>query len=343
MAIVHIAISRCGERDRRRLSELHRFRLWRAMVRPSGPPSPRPRTIRWSSSFLAAREPGRAARRGPQPNPRAQRPGQGDRPRAAGGRGHSGSARRRWLAACGAPHRCDFVHGQSAGAVASGSDQPDPTRTRRALGRRSDRSCWHQPISSGSRTSRVGNRGIRGRVRRSRKRLGGDGIATPTERTPEQTETGIYWAYDGTPSLCAPPRLYNQITVHIADQMRSGSRRAGAAAGAGERGDGRRRHRDLGVEIPLRILAAHHRHPRVRPRQWPHRSGRRQCGDPGRSDVHAARRAGQQSRRAELHAAVPGLSVRPRRIRRRPFPDVAPVLPDRSTSRSPSCRTSSTV
>src|SRR2546429_5908316 len=27
--------------------------------------------------------------------------------------------------------------------------------------------------------------------------------------------------YDGTPSLCAPPRLYNQITIHIADQMGS--------------------------------------------------------------------------------------------------------------------------
>jgi hypothetical protein len=51
------------------------------------------------------------------------------------------------------------------------------------------------------------------------KRLGGDGIITPTERTPEQTEIGIYWAYDGTPSLCAPPRLYNQIAVQIADQM----------------------------------------------------------------------------------------------------------------------------
>ena len=50
------------------------------------------------------------------------------------------------------------------------------------------------------------------------KRLGGDGIDTPTERTPEQTEIGIYWAYDGTPSLCAPPRLYNQIAVHIAKQ-----------------------------------------------------------------------------------------------------------------------------
>ena len=52
------------------------------------------------------------------------------------------------------------------------------------------------------------------------KRFGGDGIVTPTERTGEQTEIGIYWAYDGTPSLCAPPRLYNQIAVHIADQMR---------------------------------------------------------------------------------------------------------------------------
>jgi hypothetical protein len=53
------------------------------------------------------------------------------------------------------------------------------------------------------------------------KRLGGDGIITPTERTPEQTEIGLYWAYDGTPSLCAPPRLYNQIVVQIAGQMGS--------------------------------------------------------------------------------------------------------------------------
>ena len=50
------------------------------------------------------------------------------------------------------------------------------------------------------------------------KSLGGDGITTPTQRTPEQTFVGIFWAYDGTPSLCAPPRLYNQIAVQIADQ-----------------------------------------------------------------------------------------------------------------------------
>ena len=51
------------------------------------------------------------------------------------------------------------------------------------------------------------------------KRVGGDGVTTPTERTAEQTTAGIYWAYDGTPSLCAPPRLYNQIAVQIAEQM----------------------------------------------------------------------------------------------------------------------------
>jgi hypothetical protein len=48
------------------------------------------------------------------------------------------------------------------------------------------------------------------------KRLGGNGTDTPTERTDEQTEIGIYWAYDGTPSLCAPPRLYNQVALEIA-------------------------------------------------------------------------------------------------------------------------------
>jgi hypothetical protein len=49
------------------------------------------------------------------------------------------------------------------------------------------------------------------------KRLGGDDIVTETERTDEQTIIGIFWAYDGTPSLCAPPRLYNQLAMTIAD------------------------------------------------------------------------------------------------------------------------------
>jgi hypothetical protein len=52
------------------------------------------------------------------------------------------------------------------------------------------------------------------------KAVGGDSINTPSTRTPEQTFIAVFWAYDGTPSLCAPPRLYNQITVQIADQRR---------------------------------------------------------------------------------------------------------------------------
>jgi hypothetical protein len=48
------------------------------------------------------------------------------------------------------------------------------------------------------------------------KQLGGDGATTPTVRTEQQRLIGLYWAYDGTPSLCAPPRLYNQIAVTIA-------------------------------------------------------------------------------------------------------------------------------
>jgi hypothetical protein len=55
------------------------------------------------------------------------------------------------------------------------------------------------------------------------KRLGGDGVNTPTERTEEQSFIGVFWAYDGTPILCAPPRLYNQSTVQIAKQRGSGA------------------------------------------------------------------------------------------------------------------------
>jgi PAP2 superfamily len=51
------------------------------------------------------------------------------------------------------------------------------------------------------------------------KRLGGDGIVTPTDRSPEQTAIGIYWGYDGTPGLGTPPRMYNQIVRTVAEQQ----------------------------------------------------------------------------------------------------------------------------
>jgi hypothetical protein len=49
-------------------------------------------------------------------------------------------------------------------------------------------------------------------------RLGGNGTTSPTERTDEQTNTSIFWAYDGRPGLGTPPRMYNQIATAIARQ-----------------------------------------------------------------------------------------------------------------------------
>jgi hypothetical protein len=48
--------------------------------------------------------------------------------------------------------------------------------------------------------------------------LGSDGVVTPTTRTAEQTIIGTFWAYDAAPTLCAPPRLFNQVVTQIAEQ-----------------------------------------------------------------------------------------------------------------------------
>ena len=51
--------------------------------------------------------------------------------------------------------------------------------------------------------------------------LGGDGVTSPTVRTPEQTVIGIFWGYDGRPGLGTPPRLYNQVARVVARQERN--------------------------------------------------------------------------------------------------------------------------
>ncbi len=43
----------------------------------------------------------------------------------------------------------------------------------------------------------------------------------PTLRSKQDTVTGIFWAYDGTPGLGTPPRLYNQVVRTIAIQKRN--------------------------------------------------------------------------------------------------------------------------
>src|SRR5439155_17130296 len=50
------------------------------------------------------------------------------------------------------------------------------------------------------------------------KALGGDGVSTPTIRTPEQSDIGLFWGYDAQPGLCAPVRFYNQIAEVLSKQ-----------------------------------------------------------------------------------------------------------------------------
>ena len=47
------------------------------------------------------------------------------------------------------------------------------------------------------------------------------GSKASSARTNDQTEVGIFWAYDGVPKLGVPPRLYNQIVRVIAIQQRN--------------------------------------------------------------------------------------------------------------------------
>ena len=158
----------------------------------------------------------------------------------------SGSARRarfcaragrRWLGADRAAPRHRFHHQRSPRQVAAGSHQPDPDRARRPLGRRQAVRRAQTSRVQGSAAARADQPRLRGSVQRGeapRRRRRDD---ARRERTADQTLAGIYWAYDGTPSLCAPPRLYNQIAVTIADQMGTDVGRSGAAARARQRRD----------------------------------------------------------------------------------------------------------
>jgi membrane-associated phospholipid phosphatase len=48
------------------------------------------------------------------------------------------------------------------------------------------------------------------------KAVGGDNVTTPSVRSRDAQHMAIFFAYDGTPSLCAPPRLYNQLVAQLA-------------------------------------------------------------------------------------------------------------------------------
>ena len=234
------------------------------------------------------------------------------RARAARRRRDPGAARRRRLAARRAAHR-HRLHSRAtdAGLLAPGSDQPAPAGARRALGRGDAvRARVRRPVpraaAAGAWTAPEYAAAFN-----EVKRLGGDGITTPTARTAEQTHIGIYWAYDGTPSLCAPPRLYNQIAVQIADADAARSvvelARLLALVNVAMA--------DAGIAIWESKYFYEFWRPvtgirEADPGTGPDRARRRQpatIGDPTSSPLGAP---ASNLTRPELHAAVPGLSVR---------------------------------
>ena len=161
--------------------------------------------------------------------------------------------------------------------------------------------------------------------------LGGDGIATPTSRTDDQTEAGIYWAYDGTPSLCAPPRLYNQITMKIAQQKGTASNPLELA-------------RLLAlVNVSMSDAGIAIWESKFFYQVWRPVTGIRESdverdrpvtatGMPSPLAIRTSNRLGAPASNLtgpNFTPPFPGLSVRPRRLRRRALPDASALLSHR--------------
>ena len=86
------------------------------------------------------------------------------------------------------------------------------------------------------------------------KRLGGDGVTTPSARTPDQTEIALFW-------FESSPLQWNRIARTVAARDPARPVGAGAPARLAQHGPGGRLHRDLRDEVPLQLLAAGHRDP----------------------------------------------------------------------------------
>jgi hypothetical protein len=155
---------------------------------------------------------------------------------------------------------------------------------------------------------------------------------TPTIRTKEQTQIGIYWAYDGTPSLCALPRLYNKIAVHIADQMGTSLNtiefvRLLALENVAMA--------DAAIAVWESKYCYNYWRPVTGIREFDDGTDPTGAGDGNIEAIRdptysllAARRAGKQTHGAELHTTLPFLPIRTPRVRRCPFLDLAQLLQD---------------
>ena len=334
---------RCGERDRRRLPELHRSRRPPSAAPRWTPRSRRRRTIRWSRSSPRRRRASTSSlaedlsqiRLTGTPKTNGIELGQRAAAAILALRANDGSQHAEPRVGI------DFIPSDEPGKWRQDPISQIPLALGAYWGEVTVRPEVGRPVP-GAASARPGQPGVCGGVRRGE---------APGRRRDRHTD-GAHRGPDDRRHLLGLRRNAEPVRAAAAVQPDRGAdrrsdglerRRAGAAAGAGQRGDGRRRHRDLGVEVLLRVLASGHRHPRGRPGNRPDRRRRRQSRHRRRSDLHAARRAGQQPQRARTsrrpsrptRPATPGSAAR---CSRSCATSTAPT-----TSPSPSCRTSSTA
>ena len=153
--------------------------------------------------------------------------------------------------------------------------------------------------------------------------VGGDPrFGTPTGRTRKQTFEGIFWSYDGTPALCAPPRLYNQVARAIVLQKGMNSMPEAARMLAL-------------INTAMADAAISAWNTKWYYQYWRPVTAIRSPDQAGNTNVTAdphlvsAGRPGHQHARPQLHAALSGICVRPRNHRWRAIPDPAPLLSGR--------------
>ena len=92
---------------------------------------------------------------------------------------------------------------------------------------------------------------VRGRLQRDQT-IGGDDINTPSARTPDQTQIGLFW-------IESSPLAWNRLARAISVEQRSRSVGERAVVRATQPGDGRWLYRVVGSQVSLPLLAPDHR------------------------------------------------------------------------------------
>ena len=229
--------------------------------------------------------------------------------------------------------------GYGTGRMATGPDQPDPARSRREVGRgEAVRAAVRRASSGLPPPPALTSDEVHERVQRGE----APGRRRPHhahERTADQTIAGIYWGYDGTPHLSAPPRLYNQIAVHIANQR--GTARATSSTGPALGPGATPRWPTPASPAGNRSTSTSSGGPSAASAKATPTATRTRSADPDFSPLGAP--ASNIVPGRELHAAVPRLRVRARHLREPRCSRPCAGSMGRTTSPSPSCPTSSTA